>query len=366
METVPPDSSVRAGLPSISGLERDAACPGNRLLSAGLEGKQHSWTRDGTTVDAVLAGEQDPSSIEDNADLVYSVERCAEIERKVVAERGFADAEIIVIKERIWIHYADGTLAGSGEIDKAWIKNGVALIIDFKNGHKQVIAPHKNLQLIGYACLLRREYGIKHAELKIIGPWQKNQGIGEMTEEEMIAWDGRILEIWQGVKIENAPRHAGKWCDYCPARGICPEARQPLAELTGASIATQRYELLSPSEKLELWDVVAQVEKTAKEIKEKFRSDLDQDPEAIPGLKLKEGAETIMVPVSEEFWNIELRHVMSHEQFLKTVGTLSLSSIAEELAGKTKKDQEKKKAELRARWEQHLKISRKKGSIARV
>jgi hypothetical protein len=240
-------------------------CPGKNALVAKLEGRGLIFEapypdRDaGLRIHAYLAARAlDPGANRETlaqkfqltpADLKTAL-KCEELRDALLADwAGFSADNVrslsdLIIERRLWY---PNRWAGrfSGQPDYILIKGGEALIVDYKSGRKEAMPAADNLQLRAYAVLLKAARpSLESISAAIVEPWVTWQ-------PERVKYDQAALEraateiegIVEATVTKAGERHAGAWCDYCPARGHCQEARDYVAAVYKFGISRGLAEL---------------------------------------------------------------------------------------------------------------------------
>jgi hypothetical protein len=128
-------------------------------------------------------------------------------------------------ENRVYIH--DGIRpVTSARYDEIWIGWESYLNIDYKFGYKDVSPADGNYQLMTQAVGMYQKYGYKKIFNAIVPP-----RAGEPT---VVVYDEPALKRATKTIVDFSDRamqckdlsqlKAGKWCDYCKARHVCPAA----------------------------------------------------------------------------------------------------------------------------------------------
>lgn len=284
-----PNLDERRGLPSASSLERYFACPGSYQLSKLVKPEEIPTSKDaaaGTRIhDARAAG--DVSDLEmDEADLVKQM---AETEQVIYAQwlddYNIHDAEIHQ-EERVWLWEGNKRLV-SARIDLFALSKSrrMALILDRKSGRKGVTPPARNWQLKGSLVILAANHSLVAGRVAIVQPFAKRQNPCDYSTDDIYgdkgAWD-QLIDLLKKLEDPNAPRVVGTHCEHCPAKHICPEARNVLNEI--AALKGLQWSTLAPDQKLKLWQSCKVVEKLLEQILPNIKHDVRNG--LIPGLTL--------------------------------------------------------------------------------
>ena len=221
-------------MPSASGIERIALCPGSFAAEAAVP-KQDTSSEEaasGTRIHAVLANEQpDVPLTEDELKMVSA---CDSILNEIAQQTygALSNADTLVREERMWFSTPDGQRLFSGKPDVIAIYGQRALIVDFKTGRGAVTPAHSNLQLRALVSLVSQRYHIREATVVIIQPLGDTPVSSASYNDDDIAEARReVFEIITAAKQARAPRvPSGKACAYCRAKAVCPEAREHALE----------------------------------------------------------------------------------------------------------------------------------------
>lgn len=111
---------------------------------------------------------------------------------------------------------------------------GEAVLVDHKNGYMLVEAKD-NEQLLNYAVGVLHEHPDAEGVRVIISQPNAPHIDGVVREEyytrdEIKMFEIRMKEAADAIDKPNAPRRAGEWCTFCPAKSRCPEIDSVLLE----------------------------------------------------------------------------------------------------------------------------------------
>lgn len=320
----------RGGLPSMSSAERTLNCFGWIGFADKLQitTPEREWTRSGTLGHAVLSGEESEDALEGEEDTADAVANCDRKRDEVIAALGFEDAEQTFIERRFWMHDLEtADCLASGKPDLVLIKGGRFLIPDYKLGHAQVTPPATNAQLVGYAIAVQEELGINEGYLAVIPAWRRTPAPALINADGLAAWRTALETAFRKAKEPDAPRVAGKWCDYCPCRPVCPQALAVVVEAARFSPVDE----VESWEEVERFEKLTQAKKTIDEYLEYLRGRLVADPDSVPGLYLGKGRRSEAVASTPEAWNALTG--MFDPAALATVAKWSLNGLAKIKAG---------------------------------
>ena len=342
-------SDPRRGLPSASSMHRDANCPGAQALINSLRqaGKHYELPsraassgiriHDYLAVDA-LGGTAQAS---DFFNAMSSEERAvahkaAEIRDSLVQEcLGNSEKEIIV--ERRFRYRQGFELRFSGQPDFIAIKGPRAFVANFKTGRKEAEPAADNLQLRTEIVLLKHNRPeLEETHGAIVEPlvsWDSERvGYGE---EALAKAEAQILAIVDRVQWESDKRIAGPWCQYCPARAYCAEARAYIETIPNPNAGTIIKELPRGEAGVLLWKKIKVARQLLDTLEQTYEEILRTEPDALPGYILPEkGRPRRIVPYPARFKEA-LAEVLTPEE-IDGCATFSPAKVQELLAIKHK------------------------------
>ena len=189
---------------------------------------------------------------------------------------------------------------GFGTSDVVILRRGRLHIIDLKYGKGVSVSAEDNPQLKLYALgtLARFDmlYDIEDVVMTIYQPRLDNVSTDTIKAKDLYAWGEEVIKPGAQLALsEDAPVHAGDWCQFCPARYDCKERARDAMEL-------QKYigqMVLSPEEIAEILGKIDRLTKFAEDIKDSALTKA-LDGEEIPGWKVVEGRSIRKYVGSEE------------------------------------------------------------------
>lgn len=208
------------------------------------------------------------------------------------------EAAQLMTEERVDLtEYIPG---GFGTSDVVILRQGRLHIIDLKYGKGVSVSAEDNPQLKLYALgtLARFDmlYDIEDVVMTIYQPRLDNVSTDKIKAKDLYAWGEEVIKPGAQLALsEDAPVHAGDWCQFCPARYDCKERARDAMEL-------QKYlgqMVLSPEEIAEILGRIDRLTKFAEDIKDSALTKA-LDGEEIPGWKVVEGRSIRKYVGSEE------------------------------------------------------------------
>ena len=189
---------------------------------------------------------------------------------------------------------------GFGTSDVVILRQGRLHIIDLKYGKGVAVSAEDNPQLKLYALgtLARFDmlYDIEDVVMTIYQPRLDNVSTDTIKAKDLYAWGEEVIKPGAQLALsEDAPVHAGDWCQFCPARYDCKERARDAMEL-------QKYlgqMVLSPEEIAEILGKIDRLTEFAEDIKDSALTKA-LDGEEIPGWKVVEGRSIRKYVGSEE------------------------------------------------------------------
>jgi hypothetical protein len=267
---------------SPSKLHRLSACPGSFKLSQGIQEEDSPAAEEGRLLhERVVSGDLVNGLNDEQFDLVSA---CRGEVSKAVAD-GFqihSEHHMSVIDEGF-------SILTEGTADVVAVKEGKAILYDWKFGRGEVAEAAGNIQLAAYALGIHQEFGVDEVTAVIFQP-----RLGVRTEHtftdfpSILDWIRGIVDCCQADGLEL---RAGNHCRYCQAAPNCPAVNhQALTCLEEhASQITDPTQMAKILEKAEIAKVLAKrLEEWAKSVQ--FNALKFAETTMIPGWKVKEGA----------------------------------------------------------------------------
>lgn len=207
-------------------MERIYNCPGSWLLSlTAPEEPESEYAATGRRIHDALFS-KDPSALSFEESEVY--ERCQQIARAAYEEwiGDVAGIDVRSYTEHRFILFVDHVpyLTGQSDVliyDKVFKR---ALILDYKTGHAVLTQADANLQLRAYAVLAKNELDVSSVTVGIVQPFASNSCYTVTYDNaDLYRSFEEVKEKVRAAYAPDAPRAVGGWCQYCPAKGRCPE-----------------------------------------------------------------------------------------------------------------------------------------------
>lgn len=338
----------RLDLPSGSYAQRDQLCPGAFQACKGLPDEDSEAAAFGRAVDRAMSG--DMTGLTD--DQKETAEQALEIEAKIL-ERW---KEVTGIKEanlhrqlRLYDDPSKTDPTTSGQLDALWVKKPFGLLADTKSLFGAIPDATKNLQLRHYAVLAKLNFGLEKVTVFINQPKvTRNPVVVEYDRESLRQAEAEMnWRVARSMKPDGERIPGELQCKFCRAKGTprCPESSQALLTFTQQRAS---YELLSPVEKSQLYDVCMQVEQLAKVYLGKIKEELKNGVQ-IPGLGLSKGKTLNPITDVQQFWErLHSKHSITVQEFvgLCGVGKEEAKAIVREKSGLKGKELDAEFAEL--------------------
>lgn len=306
---------------SASAAQADGLCPARHLRQKPLPRDESGrYARFGSVVHAALA-KNDPAGLDAGQADIY--ESCLDIERKLLVQFFGPEVEGKVAKpvteQRLWAEWRTGdgkqTLKHSGQLDRYHRKGGDALIIEFKSLAGDVPDSVINQQLRDQAVLLwKNSVMLNRIGVAVVQPLVTHQpSICVYTPDDLRQAGSELLAR---VIASNTPDQRAVpgtvQCQFCRAKTVCKEYNQwvttslpalrpfpkPLIEIPAAKWTAEQRVLFC-----EALDDIGRAMKWVDECKAYLKQLLTQDPEAVPGWKLKPGSMDTSVSDPQEYFN---------------------------------------------------------------
>jgi len=271
----------RRGRPSASAARRLQDCPPSHDASRAFKSESTPQSLAGTDQHTYMAG----GKIKLEPELLSSCKE-AEQQKADVMDFVFPDWQnnppTIVLEERMWMR-GDRY---SGVPDLIAIRNGTALIVDYKFGRVKVEAAQDNAQLKWLAVLVDEHYKVDEITVVIIQPPCGNFTMGNYDRAALKRARRSVQHTLRKVESGKGRFNPGeKQCQYCSAREACPALAKKIQALSNVT----KVEALSPVQMANALDILAPVESACRAIRKRATDMLKEDADAIPGYLLKRG-----------------------------------------------------------------------------
>lgn len=231
---------IRRGVPSASGMQRLHECPPSfdlERLAPPEEANEDAAS--GTRIHAVLA-------LQAGADTLTMAEcdtldMCAKQAGEVVAEwaghHGFAAPDTSLREQRLGMNAlgrvldvtpeATSDFVFTGQADLVLVKDGKALVIDYKTGRGDTAEAVDNAQLAALAVLVAGRYKVEAVRVAIVQPWAGKPTVSDYTANGLALAKSWLIETLDAASTSTPDQaRAGEWCKYCKAKVACPALKE--------------------------------------------------------------------------------------------------------------------------------------------
>jgi hypothetical protein len=287
-------NDIRRGLPSASSMHRYAACPGAWLAEQAMpreEGKSAEASH-GTRIHDALAGKLDPQTL--NLDEYATWERCKDQADRLIAEHIATERHSwkFICEERLW-GFVGLEKAFSGEPDLVVIGEGKALIVDYKTLLGDIEPAAGNIQLRTLAVLVFEHFGVSEVVVAIVQPLAGPPTTAIYTRADLEQAAAEIYGLVEEIKRPGLPRvPSGAACEYCRARGVCPEALAIVTSNPPVGLSVNQIDEVLPLITSDALARILEQSKIAESVIKACRSEAKRRlaaGEQVPGWKLEEG-----------------------------------------------------------------------------
>lgn len=298
---------------SPSSAHRWLNCPLAPRLEATLPEKPSEYAREGTVAHSVCeitakkkfkkvkAAEYNRVIKKLKTDAVWDDEMLHTAETYVehLTELAMEFANELYIAFEVKVDISDYVPEAFGRCDCVMFGGDTLIITDYKHGKGVPVSPDENPQLMLYALgalkLYKPLFGVA---LKKVAVYIDQPRIGAYdgwtcTVDELLAWGESVKPKAQMAFMGFGEYHAGDWCRFCRANGICKaQAEQQIGAFDDFSAAVGNpTALLSPSEMGEVLKRGETLVSWYETVREKALESL-LNGEKIPGYKVVEGRST--------------------------------------------------------------------------
>jgi len=276
-----------AGYPSASEYDRLLACRASYLLSrkAHAFGQvSHQWSPEADLgTKKHLANTQGPETLSPKERQDWEV---CQRKREEFLKGWLGNSQepfSSVKEERLWLRRGIRPLL-TGKPDEVLRQGSRVALLDFKFGNYRVPDPANNVQLSIYALLVSREDdAIEEVTVQILSPHFDFEPF-TYTRAELIRLYQSALIVISSLSDPGEPT-PGAHCQFCPARLICPAARNEAENATLAKV----IELPLGEPAARLLTQIRRAQALFKEIESYYKRVLEREASAIPGWGLVPG-----------------------------------------------------------------------------
>lgn len=234
----------RLDLPSASGFEIVAACPGSvnlrkslPLESTAKKEEEDEWAASGTRIHGAFETGNTLELDKDEAEIYrQGVAYEEQIVEKWMEEKKLGDCEEGPREMRVYVHnpLKFPEILGSVKIDRHYIglprSRGLVLVTDLKSGFNPNLPPSPHSWQLRFAAtaIWKEEYGdwMKEARVGYCKAQQKctvNDYCDYQESDLNYAWQSIQFHLWQSTQ-HDAPLHPGPHCRWCPCKAHCVQA----------------------------------------------------------------------------------------------------------------------------------------------
>ncbi len=219
--------------------------------------------------------------------------KCREIEQRLMADVFPNVVPHVIREDRMWIEGENGPMF-SGQPDLiAWHgsdkESRRGLLIDYKTLWGDHDEADRNLQLRSLVALMQHNMAWESITVAICQPNKWPAVTVAVYDAEAIRRAYReTIRMLDRISNPAAKRTPSpKACQYCPAKMNCPEASGMLLEIHAApNLAVT----VNPEQIARILDVAKVAERIIDDARTLAKAALAEDPESIPGWRLKTGA----------------------------------------------------------------------------
>ena len=166
---------------------------------------------------------------------------------------GFKNAPYVALEVKVDI--SEYVPEAFGRCDCIMFGNSTLIITDYKHGKGVAVSAKENPQMMLYALGALKLYQpllgdtIKNVEIYIDQPRINNYENWICTKEELIKWGEEVKTKAQMAYMGFGEYHAGSWCRFCRANGICKtQADQQISAVEDFKGLSENNSLLTPEQ----------------------------------------------------------------------------------------------------------------------
>lgn len=308
-------SDERQRLPSASAAERYYHCRASFLMEQmiGEQEKESEAAATGTRIHAAIAGE-----LEAETDTEQSIaDKAKWLEGKAVADYLNRLPEREFREKRLWYQSPHGNRVFSGQPDYVASVGTRFIIVDFKTLWGQHASAPSNLQLRALVVLVATNFRADHIRVALVEPnkWPSIT-VADYGPDEILQAIQEIVPLMESVLKPHKPTPHPDACKYCKARRVCPAA---ISETTALQPITGNAVDLSGKQIAGILDRCLVAEHVVAENKAAAKRLLGQNPDAIPGWRLKPNAPREKITNVQTVFGRALHAGVTQERFTQAV-----------------------------------------------
>lgn len=254
-------SNERQGKPSGSNGPSYEKCSGKFKLEQGLPNETSSAAAEGNRIHEWCS---DPDSIKLEGEELDLAKECLS-QREMLLGMVFNDyidnPPQYIIEKRLWYHRN----RFSGKPDFIALRDGRALLVDYKCGRIPVERAERNVQLKWYVALVAHVYNIKEIVVAIVQPRCSASTLHSLDKKGITACRNRVTRTLRRMEAPNPTLNPGPvQCKYCKAKAICPALQKKQESLATIKDA----QAITPMQMSGILDFLPIIEDRCKAIKE--------------------------------------------------------------------------------------------------
>jgi len=224
----------RRGVPSASGMERLVNCPASFDMEYHAPDSPSADAASGTRIHAVLAIEASADTL--SADEAETCEMCAVQSGQVIADwnnsGGHVTPEQTLREQRLGMTALGRVLdvtpesradyVFTGQADLIVIKDGRALVIDYKTGRGDTATAIDNAQLAALSVLVSGRYKVQSVRVAIVQPWAGKPTVADYDANALeLARSWLLSALHEAAHSTPEDTRAGDHCKWCKAKVSC-------------------------------------------------------------------------------------------------------------------------------------------------
>lgn len=226
----------RRGVPSASGMQRLHECPPSFEMERLAPPEEESdVAASGTRIHAVLAllASADTLSMAECDTLDMCAKQAGEVVAEWAGHHGLETPDQTLREQRLGMTAlgrvldvtpeATADFLFTGQADLVLVKDGKALVIDYKTGRGDTAEAVDNAQLAALAVLVAGRYKVEAVRVAIVQPWAGKPTVSDYSANGLALAKSWLIDSLNAAS-ESTPdqARAGEWCKYCKAKAVCP------------------------------------------------------------------------------------------------------------------------------------------------